>query len=208
MDSGHYTDQFQVNRCWWCRGHSDYEAYHDDEWGHPVADDMRLFEKICLEGFQSGLSWLTILRKRDGFRKAFRQFDFHAVAKFGPKQIERLLKNTAIIRHRGKIEATIHNASRAIEMQEEFGTLATYFWKYEPKRKRAALKTHLDACMLKPCDEALQMSRDLKKRGWKFVGPTTAYAFMQSMGMVNDHLKDCSSHAAIEQLRRDFVRPG
>jgi len=205
---GIYRDDSDVSRCWWCQGHDDYEAYHDDEWGLPVADDQRLFEKVCLEGFQSGLSWLTILRKRDGFRKAFRQFDFHIISKFGPKQIEKLLKNAAIVRHRGKIEATIHNAGRAIEMQEELGSLAAYFWNYEPQRKRAALKTHTDACTLKPCDEAIQMSKDLKKRGWKFVGPTTAYAFMQSMGMVNDHLKDCSSHSKVENLRASFPRPG
>ena len=207
MDTGLYTSAPGVIRCWWCQDHDDYEAYHDDEWGQPVADDHRLFEKICLEGFQSGLSWLTILRKRDGFRKTFREFDFHAVAKFTSKQVDRLLKNAAIIRHRGKIEATINNASRAIEMEDEFGSLGAYFWRYEPTRNRAALKTHQEACALKPCDEAMQMAKDLKKRGWKFVGPTTAYAFMQSMGMINDHLLGCSQHAEIERLRKAFVRP-
>ncbi len=207
MSSGLYTSEDGLVRCWWCEGHDDYQAYHDDEWGRPVADDQRLFEKICLEGFQSGLSWLTILRKRDAFRKAFRQFDFHKVARFGPQQVEKLLQNAQIIRHRGKIEATINNAQRAMELEEEFGSLAAFFWQYEPRRKRAALKNQADACRNTTSNEAKELSATLKKRGWKFVGPTTVYAFMQSMGMVNDHLRKCSRYEVIRDLRSSFERP-
>ncbi len=207
MNSGLYRlDDGQV-RCWWCQGHDDYEVYHDNEWGHPVADDHRLFEKICLEGFQAGLSWLTILRKRAAFRKAFCNFDYHKVAQFGSKHVGKLLQDAGIIRHRGKIEATINNAQRAVEMEEEYGALGVFFWQHEPKRRRGALKTRADACFHTSCDEATVMSKTLKKNGWKFVGPTTAYAFMQSMGMVNDHLNKCSCHRKIEDLRSEFDRP-
>ncbi len=231
------------HRCWWCQGHDDYVLYHDDEWAQPVDDDRRLFEKICLEGFQSGLSWLTILRKRDNFRKAFRDFDFHAVAKFKDAHVTKLLTNEGIVRHRGKIEATINNARRAIEMEREFGSLAAWFWQHEPttawppadssssseegkplssvagdtrartkqkqtaKQGRAPLKSKAEACQRTTCDEAITMSKELKKRGWKFVGPTTAYAFMQAMGMVNDHLVGCCQYEKVEQLRRKFRRP-
>lgn len=207
MSSGIYTASDGIKRCWWCEGHDDYQAYHDDEWGHPVADDHRLFEKICLEGFQSGLSWLTILRKRDEFRKAFKQFDFHEVAEFGARNVKSLLQNAGIIRHKGKIEATINNAQRALEMEQEFGSLGAFFWQYEPRRRRAALKSKEDACFHTTSDEAQQLSKTLKKRGWKFVGPTTAYAFMQSMGIVNDHLKKCQCYDVVDDLRSDFVRP-
>lgn len=180
--------------------------YHDEEWGLPVADDNKLFEKICLEGFQSGLSWLTILRKRENFRVAFKDFDFHKVAKFNSKHVDRLLQDAGIIRHRGKIEATINNAARAIEMETEFGTLATWFWQYEPTKQKA-LKSKDDAMQRTTCDSAIAMSKALKKLGWKFVGPTTAYAFMQAMGIVNDHIVGCSSYSACDLARQKFKRP-
>ena len=161
-----------VLRCWWCGEHADYIACHDDEWGVPAASDQRLFEKICLEGFQSGLNWLTILRKRDNFRKAFKEFDFEKVARFRRSSVERLLKDAGIVRHRGKIESTINNASRAIELTEEFGSLAAFFWKFEPE-----LHPTFDG-KVSITVESRMMSKELKKRGWSFVGPTTAYAFM------------------------------
>ena len=202
----HCTDN--QPRCWWCQGHDDYVMYHDDEWGRPVDDDRRLFEKICLEGFQSGLSWLTILRKRENFRAAFSDFDFYAVAKFKTRQISKLLKDKGIVRHRGKIEATINNAQRAIEMEQEFGSLAAWFWQFEPPQKgRAPFNSKAEASQRTTCDEAIAMSKALKKLGWKFVGPTTAYAFMQAMGMVNDHLVGCSQFNTVQQLRRKFRRP-
>jgi DNA-3-methyladenine glycosylase I len=190
-----------VSRCWWCGEHADYIAYHDDEWGVPTADDQRLFEKICLEGFQSGLSWLTILRKRENFRKAFKDFDFEQVARFRSSSVERLLKDAGIVRHRGKIESTINNAKRALELSEEFGSLASFFWKFEPETH-----PHFDSKVSITAESKL-MSKELKKRGWSFVGPTTAYAFMQSLGIVNDHLPGCASFAAVENSRRTFKRP-
>jgi len=207
MSTGIYSSEDGVSRCWWCQGHTDYEVYHDTEWGRPVDDDNRLFEKICLEGFQAGLSWLTILRKRDNFRKAFRKFDFHKVAAFDDHDVKTLLKDAGIIRHRGKIEATINNARKAIEMKAEFGSLASYFWQFEPKFRRAALKNKADACFHTTSDESMQMSKSLRKLGWMFVGPTTAYAFMESMGMINDHLHDCVCYEQVEDLRSSFVRP-
>jgi len=204
---GLFLDKDSQARCWWCQGSLEYRDYHDVEWGRPTADDDRLFEKICLEGFQSGLSWLTILRKRDEFRTAFDKFDFHKVAKFTDKRVSKLLQNKGIVRHKGKIEATINNAARAIEMENEFGSLAAWFWQHEPKQNRSPFKTKADACFRTTCEEAEQMSKALKKRGWKFVGPTTAYAFMQAMGMVNDHLLGCRSFRAVEKLREDFERP-
>lgn len=183
----------QQCRCWWC-GEDDelYRHYHDNEWGMPVTNDIRLFEKICLEGFQSGLSWITILRKRENFRAAFAGFDFHQVAKLDDSDVERLLQDAGIIRHRGKINATINNAARAIEMQQEFGSLAAYFWHYEPSAEQRPDKMdHATLSKLGQTEISQQMSKDLKKRGWKFVGPTTCYAFMQAMGMVNDHLEGC-----------------
>ena len=197
-----------VERCWWHGGHTDYIAYHDNEWGQPVACDTQLFEKICLEGFQAGLSWLTILRKREHFRKAFRQFDFHKVAKFTEKDVERLLQDTGIVRHRGKIKSTINNAQRALEMEQEFGSLAAYFWQHEPCRKSRPKK--IDAATLSTLTktaESTALSRDLKKRGWSFVGPTTMNAFMQAIGMVNDHLTGCVCRPKIEAARKAFVRP-
>lgn len=201
-----FEDDAGTPRCWWCAGHDDYVAYHDNEWGMPVENDNRLFEKICLEGFQSGLSWLTILRKRDNFRKAFKGFDFHKVAKFCPQDVDRLLQDAGIVRHRGKIEATINNAGRAIEMQSEFGSLAAWFWQYEPTQQKA-LKSKEDAMQRTTCDSAVAMSKSLKKLGWKFVGPTTAYAFMQAMGMVNDHIVGCHSYSACDLARQQFNRP-
>lgn len=195
-------------RCWWCGVDPLYQAYHDTEWGRPVADNMRLFEKICLEGFQAGLSWITILRKRENFRAAFDGFDYNKVAHYDSRKIESLLKDEGIIRHRGKIESTVNNAVRAIEMEREFGTLAAYFWRFEPEegdRPRAFDETTLRGTTTAPA--AMRLSKDLKKRGWKFVGPTTMYAFMQAMGMVNDHVDGCHCRTPIESQRIRFVRP-
>lgn len=199
-----------VVRCFWCEGHDDYRAYHDEEWGHPVDDDRRLFEKICLEGFQSGLSWLTILRKRENFRKAFCGFDFRKVSKFGEQEVERLLQDAGIVRHRRKIESAIHNARRAVELADEFGSIASYFWSWEPEAKARPKKITLQLLRegLSKTAESTAMSKDLKKRGWIFVGPTTAYAFMQAMGMVNDHLEGCAAREKVEALRAAFRRPG
>lgn len=175
-------------RCWWYGDDPLYVRYHDTEWGKPVHDDVRLFEKICLEGFQSGLSWITILRKRENFRAAFDGFDFHKVYAYTEKDVQRLLADAGIIRHRGKIEATINNAARAIEMVEEFGSLDAYFWGYKPATHTPpASRAHV----VGTTDFAQTLSKDLKKRGWKFVGPTTCYAFMQAMGLVNDHVQGC-----------------
>jgi len=190
-------------RCWWCRSAPDYAAYHDEEWGWPVHDDNRLFEKICLEGFQSGLSWLTILRKRDNFRKAFAGFDYHRVARFNQRSVERLLKNAGIVRHRGKIESTINNAKRAIELEQEFGSLAVFFWEHVPPETQRPRKMTYSALMkLSKTPTSTALSRDLKRRGWSFVGPTTLYAFMQAMGLVNDHLEGCSVRDRISRTKR------
>lgn len=188
-------------RCGWCAAVDFYVDYHDTEWGYPVGDDIRLFEKICLEGFQSGLSWRTILAKRENFREAFVGFDFKQVASFGELDVERLLKNDGIVRHRGKIEAVINNASRAIEMVEREGSLAAFFWRFEPKDDRST------SPMPSTTPESTAISKELKKRGWKFVGPTTVYAFMQAMGMVNDHSEGCVFRDKVAQERRKFVRP-
>lgn len=182
-------------RCWWGVGNEQYEEYHDTEWGFPQFDDTRLFEKICLEGFQSGLSWLTILRKRENFRAAFDGFDFNRVRSYDESDIERLLADAGIVRHRGKIEATINNANRAVETVEECGSLAAYFWSLEPPR--SGPPTEIAATT----EVSIALSKDLKKRGWKFVGPTTAYAFMQAMGLVNDHLAGCIVRDRVEDAR-------
>lgn len=187
-------------RCWWCSATEDYIHYHDTEWGFPVDDDQRLFEKICLEGFQSGLSWRTILAKRENFRKAFKGFDFNKVARFTEKDVERLLQDAGIIRHRGKIEATINNAKRAKEMVKEHGSLAKFFWSYEPDNQP-------EPQTVSTTPESVQLSKDLKKLGWKFVGPTTVYAFMQAMGLVNDHIKECVTYAEVEKVRKKFKKP-
>ena len=197
-----------IARCFWAQNDEQYENYHDSEWGYPVSDDVRLFEKVCLEGFQSGLSWLTILRKRENFRAAFDGFDFHKVAKYGPDDVDRLLADAGIVRHKGKIEATINNAQRAVELQKEFGTLAAYFWTFEPKPDERP--TDLSAENLKKLaqtDASKALAKDLKKRGWKFFGPTTAYAFMQAMGLVNDHTEDCAFRQKALDARQSFTPP-
>lgn len=179
-------------RCGWCAASPHYTAYHDHEWGFPVTDDRRLFEKICLEGFQSGLSWLTILNKREGFRAAFAQFESAAMAHFDEQDVQRLLADAGIVRHRGKIEAAINNARRAQALLQEFPSLAAYFWRFEPApESRPAKLTPEVLRTMTTSPEAIALSKDLKKRGWKFVGPTTAYAFMQAMGLVNDHVEGC-----------------
>jgi DNA-3-methyladenine glycosylase I len=188
-------------RCFWCGEHADYVAYHDREWGFPVDDDHRLFEKICLEGFQSGLSWLTILRKREAFRRAFSRFDFERVARFRARDVERLLANAAIVRHRGKIESAIGNARRALELAKEHGSLSAYIWRFEPARRGRGAPGRV------PLPEAVALSKDLKKRGFTFVGPTTVYAFMQAMGLVNDHIEGCAIRSRAERARRAFRRP-
>jgi DNA-3-methyladenine glycosylase I len=190
-----------VARCWWGVGDADYERYHDTEWGFPQGDDRRLFEKVCLEGFQSGLSWITILRKRENFRRAFAGFDPEAVARFDDDDVARLLSDAGIVRHRGKIEAAINNASRALELRDEFGSLAAYFWSHEPPRRLPPLE------LVATTDASIAMARDLKRRGWRFVGPTTAYAFMQAMGLVNDHLEGCAARATVEDARARFTVP-
>lgn len=203
-----HTGDDGVTRCWWCRDHADYQRYHDDEWGRPVADDFRLFEKICLEGFQSGLSWLTILRKRENFRNAFADFDFRVVAEYGADDVERLLRDAGIVRHRGKIEATINNARRATEIVDEFGSLAIYIWRWEPReREPDAGKGDHSHPIPSVTATSKELSRDLKKRGWKFFGPTTAYAFMQAMGLVNDHLPGCAMREQVKMLRLNFEPP-
>ena len=195
-------------RCFWADGSELYNAYHDNEWGRPVTDDIRLFEKISLEGFQAGLSWITILRKREHFRAAFDGFDFNKVAGYTANDVERLLVDAGIVRHRGKIDAVIHNASRAIELQHEFGSLAKYFWQFEVDTRKRPKKLTVE--MLRTfitSPESIALSKDLKKRGWKFVGPTTLYAFMQAMGLVNDHQHDCHVRSEIGSLRNALVAP-
>ena len=206
--TGLITGEDGVVTCFWHGNLPDYRRYHDEEWGHPVTSDVRLFEKICLEGFQSGLSWLTILRKRETFRAAFAGFDFEKVAAFGDADIERLLADKGIVRHRGKIVSTINNAARAIEMKAEFGTLARYFWSFEPKPEERPATFDWEALRANTTTPtSVRLSKDLKKRGWSFVGPTTVYAFMQAMGMVNDHIEGCNCRDRIERLRAEFVRP-
>ena len=195
-------------RCSWHGNLPDYLAYHDSEWGRPVADDRRLFEKICLEGFQSGLSWLTILRKRENFRAAFAGFDIDRVAEFTEADVERLVQDAGIIRHRGKIASTINNARRAQEMVAEAGSLAAWFWRFEPGPEERPERVDLAHLRANPTSAvSTRISKELKKRGWTFVGPTTVYAFMQAMGLVNDHIEGCFCRAAIEKQRRGFKRP-
>lgn len=190
-------------RCRWCAGAPEFEPYHDREWGFPVADDVRLFEKLSLEAFQSGLSWRTILAKREHFRRAFDGFDPQRVARYGERDVARLLQDAGIVRHRGKIEAVIHNAARALALQAEHGSLAAYFWRHEidPAGAAAPLTASTSA-------ESVALSKDLKRRGWKFVGPTTVYAFMQAMGLVNDHAEGCVIHSDVANARRRFTLPG
>ena len=204
-DDGLVQGEDGVRRCWWGDSAPEYRAYHDREWGFPVGVDVRLFEKLSLEGFQSGLSWLTILRKREAFRRAFAGFEFERIAQFGERDVERLLTDASIVRHRGKIEAVINNSRRAVELVAECGSLASYVWRFEPidrpvKLDRAAL------VKLAQTPESRTLARDLKRRGWRFVGPTTVYAFMQAMGVVNDHLEGCDVREVVEEARRQFVR--
>jgi DNA-3-methyladenine glycosylase I len=197
-----------LQRCFWSDGSELYDGYHDREWGRPVTDDIRLFEKISLEGFQAGLSWITILKKREAFRAGFDGFDFRKVAKYSEADVQRLLADAGIVRHRGKIEAVINNAGRAIELQREFGTLARYFWRYEVDVSKRPNKLTVEVLRgFTTAPESIALSKDLKKRGWKFVGPTTMYAFMQAMGLVNDHQHDCHVRAAVEDARRALPRP-
>ncbi len=195
-------------RCGWCGDDPLYQRYHDREWGRPVRNDKRLFEKLCLEGFQSGLSWLTILRKRENFRAAFAGFDIEAVAAFKAREVSRLLKDAGIVRHRGKIESTINNARQAMSLQQEFGSLARFFWGYEPGADERP--GQIDWATLKAMGQTAaskRLSGELKKRGFSFVGPTTAYAFMQAMGLVNDHLEGCAVRREVEADRLNFRRP-
>ncbi len=190
-------------RCRWCSAAPEFLDYHDSEWGFPVDDDHRLFEKLCLEGFQSGLSWRTILAKRENFRTAFHDFDFDRIARFTQRDLNRLLKDEGIVRHRGKIEAVINNAKRAQELVKQEGSLAAFIWRYEPDPKQLAKPQSVSTS-----PEATALSKDLKKLGWKFVGPTTVYAFMHAMGLINDHVADCVIRNKVESARRSFKRPG
>lgn len=208
-DSGLMLGADGAVRCFWPGSLPDYLHYHDHEWGRPVADEHRLFEKICLEGFQSGLSWLTILRKREGFREAFSGFDFDKVAEYGESDIERLLGNPGIVRHRGKIVSTINNAKRARELADEAGSLAAWFWKFEPGAEERPKVVDYPTLIANPTTPtSTRISKELKKRGWTFVGPTTVYAFMQAMGLVNDHIEGCMCRPKIEAERKAFKRPG
>ncbi len=207
--NGLITGEDGKARCWWHGGDPLYLAYHDSEWGRPQADDRRLFEKLCLEGFQSGLSWLTILRKRENFRRAFAGFDPAAVARFGEADIQRLLQDAGIVRHRGKITSAINNAARALELQAEAGSLAAFFWRFEPAPlSRPSQLDRATLAGLAQTAESKALAKALKGRGWSFVGPTTLYAFMQATGMVNDHLDGCCVRAEIEAARAAFARPG
>ena len=188
-------------RCRWCGAAPEFLDYHDKEWGFPVSDDDRLFEKLCLESFQSGLSWRMILAKRENFRTAFHNFNFDKIAAFTEQDIERLLKNKNIVRHRGKIEAVINNAQRAQELVEQEGSFAAYIWRFEPDEQNLTPQT----ASTSPASVAL--SKELKKMGWKFVGPTTVYAFMQAMGLINDHVEGCIIRAKVKQARKNFKRP-
>jgi len=205
---GLIRDEQGALRCWWAGNDPLYVQYHDCEWGRPVVDDDRLFEKICLEGFQAGLSWITVLRKREAFRQVFHNFNIARVARMGSREVARLLREPGIIRHRGKIESTINNAKRAMELRAEHGSVAAYIWQWEPdRRSRPPRLTKSRLVQLGPPSEATALSQDLKRRGWSFVGPTTIYAFMQAMGLVNDHLEGCSCRNVVERARASLVRP-
>jgi DNA-3-methyladenine glycosylase I len=189
-------------RCSWCTAAPEFFDYHDKEWGYPVDDDIRLFEKLCLESFQSGLSWRTILAKRDNFRSAFHDFDFNKIALFTESDITRLLTDEGIVRHRGKIEAVINNAKCAQEMVATTGSLAAFFWSYEPGEGDLA-----NPQTTSTSDASKALAKELKKRGWKFVGPTTVYAFMQAMGLINDHAEGCVFRSEVKKAREEFIRP-
>ncbi len=193
-----------MERCVWAGADAEMIRYHDEEWGRPVVDDNRLFEKLCLEGFQSGLSWSTVLNKRPQFRKQFKNFDIKKVSKMTPEDVDRLLQDAGIIRHRGKIESTINNAGRALEIQKEFGSLAAYIWRFEPEPPAGPV---IAGTIQSETEASRALSKDLRKRGWSFVGPTTVYAFMQSMGLVNDHTQNCFACAECEAERKKLKRP-
>lgn len=206
--TGLFTDGANVTRCVWCQATTNYHHYHDHEWGFPVADDRRLFEKLCLEGFQAGLSWLTILNKREAFRRAFADFEVDQVAAFDERDIKRLLLDTGIVRHQGKIASTINNARRMIELRQEFGTLAAFVWRFEPDpAARPSRITHQTVKAMPTSPESIALSKELRKRGWAFVGPTTVYAFMQAMGLVNDHIDGCSARREALAARARFQVP-
>lgn len=197
-----------LRRCFWGTSDDAYQRYHDTEWGYPVVDDRRLFEKICLEGFQAGLSWLTILRKRENFRRAFERFDPKRVSRFTGRDVTRLLSDDGIVRHRGKIESTINNAHRALALQKEFNSLARYFWTFEPGPRDRPRRITWEVLKAMPSTElSKRLSKDLKRRGWTFVGPTTVYAFMQAMGLVNDHIAGCHFRDACQDARKRLVLP-
>ena len=202
------TGTSHQEKCSWCLGDAEYEHYHDTEWGVPQKDDRVLFEKISLEGFQAGLSWITILRKRDNFRKTFDNFDLDAVSNYSEERTEKILRNAGVVRHRGKIESVINNSKRAKELQNEFGSLAAFFWSFEPKdhptlSERRVRETSIPSFS----KESKAMSKALKQRGWTFVGPTICYSFMQSMGLVNDHVEACFRREIVADLRQKFRRP-
>jgi DNA-3-methyladenine glycosylase I len=206
--TGLFVDDQQVTRCVWCRATPLYQRYHDQEWGFPVNSDTRLFEKICLEGFQAGLSWLTILNKRESFRAAFAGFDMDKVATFDDADVKRLVLDAGIVRHRGKIVSTINNAQKAIELRQEFGSLAAYFWGFEPEATtRPSQITRQTLSGVTTSAESIALSKDLRKRGWSFVGPTTMYALMQAMGLVNDHLEGCHARERALEARKSFMVP-
>jgi DNA-3-methyladenine glycosylase I len=200
--SGLVTGPDGLARCKWCAAAPEFLAYHDEEWGYPVADDIRLFEKLCLESFQSGLSWRTILAKREHFRAAFLGFDFRKMVRFGAADVERLLQDEGIVRHRGKIEAVIHNAGRAVELAQEAGSLAAFFWRYEMDGAEAMAPQTASTSV-----RSIALSKELKRRGWKFVGPTTVYAFMQAMGLLNDHAHGCVIRKRVAEARAGFRSP-
>jgi len=204
-----FTDESGLVRCWWCHSTPLYRDYHDREWGFPVNDDRRLFEKLCLEGFQAGLSWLTILNKREAFRAAMANFEAEELARFTATDVERLLGNAGIVRHRGKIESAIHNARRVLELRREYGSFARYIWRYaqQAAQDRPPRITGDALRALTTSAASTALSKDLKKRGFRFVGPTTMYAFMQAMGLVNDHIEGCGTRAAAETARAGFVPP-
>jgi len=207
--SGLFTDAAGHARCFWCRASPLYRHYHDHEWGFPVVDERRLFEKLCLEGFQAGLSWLTILNKREAFRAAMANFEAEELARFGATEVAQLLGNAAIVRHRGKIASAIQNARRVLELKREFGSLAAYVWRYAPQagEGRPAHMTLAAVRALTQSAASVALSRDLKRRGFSFVGPTTMYAFMQATGLVNDHIEGCGARAAAQAARAAFVPP-
>ncbi len=200
------TGEDGLVRCWWGASDPDYRRYHDEEWGFPVGEDVRLFEKLCLEGFQAGLSWLTILRKREAFRAAFAGFEIERVAAFGARDVRRLLGDAGIVRHRGKIEAAINNAQRALELIEAEGSLGSYLWRFEPE-PRSGPFDYASIAQTTTAPAAIALAKDLKRRGWRFVGPTTVYSFMQAMGLVEDHLDGCHAKPAAHAAREAFLRP-